>query len=351
MNIFSMMKHARLMAPADADPAPGGAAVDRGDDFTPTEADLNKAEADGKLTVEELEAERAKLGLKSTTAATPAPAKADTPAAELTEEEKAAAAAAADDKKKDTRLPLARHESILAKERAAREVLEAELRTLKQGQAAVKTSEQLTAMEQTIVTLETRYTELMADGNTKEAQAVMSQIRQNERQVIEQRATFATQAATAQAIEQVRYDATVERLEAAYPQIVATSDEYDPELVGEVLELASAYEMKGFTPSNALQKAVGYILKPASVKQKEAVVVTPRVTEEAAAAALAERTAAARKTNVATANAQPPATAKVGAPSDSAGGVLDAKSVIKMSPEKFAALSEDDLARLRGDIA
>lgn len=357
MNKTLMMMLRRYMAPAAGDEGGGGTGgtgtTDRGDDFVPADDDAAAADAAAaaaaaaaagtktELTDEEAEAERARVGLAAGKAA-------------QTDEEKAAAAAAAaaakDGKGKDTRIPLNRHTEILNRERAAREAAELEVKRLREGAQVVKTNEDIAKQEDKVTELEGKYTELMAEGKTKEAAALMKDIRQTERAIIEQKAAFANQVATAQAVEQVRFDTIIERLEEAYPQIKPGSDTYDKELVAEILEMQGAWVAKGYAPSAALQKAVGYIIKPTTGKQSDATTVTPRVsTEDAAQIAADARAAEQRKANAKASDAQPPALGKTGANSDAAGGVLDAKVAIKMPFDKFVKLSEDDLSRMRGD--
>lgn len=357
MNKTLMMMMARLyMAPAgdDGGAAGGGASVDRGDDFVPEPENEEEAAAlaaqqaaaaaaAGKTepTAEEAEAARVALGLGAGKPEVKEPKEGET------EEEKEAKGA-----KKDTRIPLNRHTEILNRERAAREAAEAEVAKLKQGQQVVTLNAEITKLEDKVAGLETRYAEALAEGKTKEAADLMKEIRTSERSIIQQRAAFDTQVATAQAVEQVRYDTTVERLETAYPQLKPGSEDFDAEVVKEVLDLQEAFELKGLPASAALQKAVGYVIKPETKKQEDATKVTPRVTEDDAAAALAAKAAReteARKRNASAANAQPPAMGKVGANGDAAGGVLDAKAVIKMPFEKFVQLDDETLSRMRGD--
>lgn len=321
------------LAPTDDTGSSNGGA-DRGDDFIATEDDDETAQA-------------------------AAAAKAD-PTATETDEDKALKGLAAgapkeegeddkDDKKgpkKDSRIPLARHKEILERERSAREAAEVELAKLREGQQVAKVNTQINASEAKVSDLEEKYAELLAEGKTKEATATMREIRQLERTIIEQKAEFTTQVAQAQAVEQVRFDMTVERLETAYPQLKPGADEFDKELVGEILEMKDAFQLKGYTPSQALQKAVGYVIKPETKKQETATTVTPRVDADKVAK---DREVDARKRNAAAANAQPPALGKAGADSDKAGGVLDAKTAIKMKYDDFVKLSDDDLARMRGD--
>jgi hypothetical protein len=46
---------------------------------------------------------------------------------------------------------------------------------------------------------------------------------------------------------------------------------------------------------------------------------------------------------------QPPSTSKVGADSDKMGGGLNSESVLKMGYDDFSKLSEETLAKMRGD--
>lgn len=341
MNIFQF-KRRRLMKPA-AEGESGASAADRGDDFVPTspEEDDAKAAADAAAKVADeskVLADAAKLGLG---AKTTEPAKAEEPPKE-------------GEPVKDTRIPLARHEQILAKERAAREALEVQLANTQRGAAVAKTNEEIAVLETKVDTLEAEYAAALAEGEVAKATALMKQIRQTERMVIEQKAEFRTQAATATAIEQVRYETTLERLTVAYPQLVPGHEDFDQGLVNEINELTDAYELKGYAPSAALQKAVSVMVKPVTARQETATTVTPRVDAAAAEAAAAKllRDTEARKRNGAAADAQPPALADKGANSDEAGGLLDAAKVIKMSFEKFmkvGAVPDDDLARMRGD--
>lgn len=353
MNTFlkRLMMNARLMAPAEDGGAAGGAAAaDRGDDFVPSDeaaaeataaAEAAAAAKAGKTTDEEaarIAADLAGKGKEGLAAGKEASAEGEG------EDGK--------DKggKKDTRIPLARHESVLARERAAREALEVENEKLRKGQHTAAVAADVGKLNTQIAEKEEKYAELLADGKTKEATALMREIRTLERSVITQEAEARTQAATADAVETVRFDAVIERLEAAYPQLRPGDEAYDKDLVAEVLEMQSAFVAKGYAPSAALQKAVGYVVKPETGKQEAAINVTPRVTEaDAAAAAKEARATEQRKKNAAAADGQPPALANAGANSDAAGGVLDAKTVIKMPFDKFSKLSEEEISRLRGD--
>ncbi len=346
-----LMTRARLMKPAEEGDSGASAAVDRGDTFEPTAEDVEAATKAGTISAEDAEAERAKLGLK---AATPKPAAATaTPDEEDPEEDEdpEEGDAPAKPTKKDDRLPRSRHEAILAGERAKREAAEREVASLKEGKVIAKTNEQIAELETKVAGLETQYAEAMAEGETKKAAALMKEIRQSERTIIEQKAEFRSQLATAQAVESIRFEAACDRLETAFPQLKEGGPEFDAEIASDVVELRDAYMLKGYSATDAIQRAVDKLLKPATAKQEAAVSVTPRVnaTEATAAAKKLERDVAARKKNADTANAQPPALATTGANSDEAGGKLDALKIIKLPFSEFMKIGDDDLARARGD--
>lgn len=326
-----LMMRAVYMKPVGED----SGAADRGDTYVPSAEELAEEEAGkAKTDPEALKTEEAaKVGLAA--------------GAKDEAKDETKAETKDDAGKKDTRIPLARHTEILARERSAREALEVQLAQTRKGQQIAATNEEIATLETKVLDLEEKYSKAMAEGEIKEAGALMRQIRESERTIIEQKAEFRTQAATATAIEEIRFQNAVERIEAAYPVLRHGHEDYDAALVEEVLELQGAYVLKGYTGAAAMQKAVSILVKPTTVKQETATTVTPRVDESAAAKQVREEEA--RKRNADAANASPPNAAKAGANSDAAGGLLDAKQAIKMPFEKFKAISDEDLSRMRGD--
>lgn len=310
----------------------GAAVVDRGDDLVaPGAPDTSAADA---VAVAE---EAARIAAEEA-------AKGGSDDEGGTEEEKKA--------RKDTRIPLERHKQVLERERTAREAVEAELARYKQGARVADVNETLSATEDKLTGMEKEYNQLLADGDIDKATAKMTEIRRMERTVSDQKADMRATEAEARAYERVQYDTTVERLESAYPILNPEHDTYDKDQVAEVLDLQSAYQMKGLTPTQALQKAAKLLLGADTKKQTAAVETTARVD----AKDVAKEVAAARKEGavakgIAAAKGTPPTSAEVGLDSDKAGGgVLTAEKAMAMSPTEFAKLSEVDLARMRGDI-
>lgn len=311
--------------------------TDRGDDFTPTEGpDAPKDEPKAEPTTED----KAKVGvteddkLEGTTTADEAGTEGEGDATKP--------------KKKDTRIPLARHEELLAKERERRQTLETELANSRQVATVAATNADIGKSEEKLLALEEEHTKLMTDGDAAAAAKKMGEIRKLERSIIESRAALNTQAAEARAYERVRYDIVCERIEEAYPALNEKHDDFDAEKSAEVVELMQGYLNTGkYTRADALQKAVKMLMPAETTRQTTA--VTSDVKVDPAKVAAEKRATDARTKAANAAGQQPPNLAKVGMDSDKMGGKLDATKVIKMSQDDFAKLSDETLASMRGD--
>lgn len=310
-------KFFRLYAP---EPGESGS-VDRGDvlsedrDIDPENPDAVKDDPKVRELKEEIEAEEAK-----------------------DEEPKA---------KKDSRIPLSRHKEILEKEREQRAALERQLAQYQQGSQLASVNEEITALENNVLKLEKEYANLLTDGEIDKATAVMQQIRKAERDMAESKSDMKIHAAEIRATERARYNTALERVEAAFPTLNPDHDDYDEAAMAEVADLKSAYEMKGLTPTAALQKAVKMIVEPRTTRQEVATSSNPRVNEKDVAA---ERKKGAVEKTVKAVSKTPPSLSRVGLDGDKLGGGADsAEAVMRMSQKEFAQLSDEALARMRGD--
>jgi hypothetical protein len=360
----------RYMAPAGADGAQDGGAVDRGDDFTPTgddatppakpAADASKADdADPDADETELKAAAkrgadAKKGLRAQGEGDEKDVDPDDPDADEEAEKKPAP-------KKDSRVPLARHKELLQKERERRETLERQLAQYQQGEKVAEHNAKLTEDETKLAALEKEYGQLLKDGKIDEATAKMTEVRRLERSIVQRDADMKLAAAESRAIETVRYNTALDRVESAYPALNPDHDDFDKDKSAEVIEVMQGLKAAGRTPTDALQRAVKYVMgAPATTDQKTAISVTPRADKDAVAEELegdkdvkaikaAERKEAATKKALDATGKQPPTTKGVGLDSDKAGGPLNAKTVVKLSHEEFSKLDDATLARMRGD--
>lgn len=347
----------RYMAPAgDGKDLGGGGAEDRGDNFEPTDdeptdVEVKKPAAKAKEAVKDPDAAEDDADDADGEKAKAAAAKAKEAAAKDGEEDP-------DDKdpKKDTRLPLSRHKAILAKEREAREALETKLAQYEKGNQVAVINEDITKAETKVASLDEEYTKLITDGEHGKAAAKMQEIRKLEREIADAKGDLKAAAATAQAVEKVRYDTTVDRLEAAYPVLDPQHDDHDAEKTQDVLDLASTYRTRGLTPAAALQKAAKTLLGAETKKQTEAIERKARVDEDEVEAETKrqakelERKQAQVKKNLDASKAQPADTTKRGADTDKAGGGIHPKDVMKMSQDDFNKLDEETLSKMRGDV-
>ena len=335
MPLFLRTMMTRVQAPAKDDDLPGG---DYGDDFEPTGADADDA-ADGDDPAGGASGDDG----------------ADEPTSELREvvedpEEAPAAGAKGTGTPKTGKgkfIPVDRHEKLLKKERARREELEAQLQQSRAGQEVVKVNDSLEKIEDTLVTMEEKYNDLLAEGDTKGAAALMTQIRRKNAELNALAAQHRDAEVMARAVEKVRYDEALDRIEEAFPELDPDADEYDSEIFQDVVDLMQAGRARGLSPTKALQRAVQRVMGVDTAAQKRAVTATPRVNEDNVAS---RRRGDAVKRNIDAARRTPPATHRVGAGNDAAGGALTAKAVMQMDEDEFAKLSDKDLARLRGDI-
>lgn len=248
--------------------------------------------------------------------------------------------------KKDTRIPLSRHEALLAKERERREAAERQVAQYQNSTQVAKTNEDLTKLEDTVLDMEGKYNKLMADGEVEKARELMTKIRQTERSIIKAQSDAQMAVAMAQAAESARYSIALERIEEAYPELNEDHDDYDAEKMADVADLKAVYMRRGTTPTQALQKAVlKFFPKTETKAQEDATTVAPRVSEKDVAA---ERKKLAAGKTADAVTRQPASTSKAG--TDNTRTVsLTPQDVIKMSQDKFAKLDEAELAKLRGD--
>jgi hypothetical protein len=343
----------RYMSPAGdgTDAGGGGDAGDRGDDFTPTgdDAKADKDAPSGKDAADKIVKDAKDAGKN---------------ADEETDEEKAAKAKAGKDaeddddkdekgeKRKDTRIPVSRHKELLEKERLARTEVEKKLARYEQGDRVAVINDEITKAEEKVTALDAEYAALITDGKHSDAAAKMKEIRKLEREIGDKKANLSAAEATSRAIETVRYQTTVERLEEAYPVLNPDHEDFDQEQAVDVRDLAATYtQHKGMTPAEAIQKAAIKLLGSTTKKQEDATTVKARVDkEEADAVARAEaRKKKQVEKNLETSGKQPPDTSKLGADHDKAGGGIEAKDVLRMSHDDFVKLDEATLARMRGD--
>lgn len=315
----------------DGSDLPGGDA-DYGDDFTPTD--------DG---AEDVPAAKDDADDEPTTADEDLRAAAE----ELEEGTEEAKKTGTPKSGKGKFIPLDRHEKLLKKERARREELEAQLSQSRAGQQMAQANEDLSRVEDELVAMEAKYNDLLAEGDTQAAAQLMTQIRRKNAELSSITAAQRDAEVMARAVEKVRFDEALDRIEEAYPELDPESGDYDEDTYQDVYDLMMAGRQRGLSATKALQRAVARVMGAETTAQKRATTATPRVDENDVAS---RRRGEAVRRNLDAARRTPPATHRISANNDAAGGALTAKAVMNMSEDDFEKLSDKDLARLRGDV-
>ena len=303
MNPFlqKLLNRYQKQADDDGSDLPGGDA-DYGDDFTPTD--------DG---AEDVPAAKDDAGDE------PAAADEDLRAAaeELEEGTEEAKKTGTPKSGKGKFIPLDRHEKLLKKERARREELEAQLSQSRAGQQMAQANEDLSRVEDELVAMEAKYNDLLAEGDTQAAAQLMTQIRRKNAELNSITAAQRDAEVMARAVEKVRFDEALDRIEEAYPELDPDSDEYDEDTYQDVYDLMMAGRQRGLSATKALQRAVARVMGAETTAQKRATTATPRVDENDVAS---RRRGEAVRRNLDAARRTPPATHRISANNDAAGG-------------------------------
>lgn len=251
---------------------------------------------------------------------------------------------------KDAKIPKARFDEAVGKEREAREAAErraAELeRQLQERARTQETSAKVEELEAQISALEKKHADLLLDGDSEGAAALMRQIRHAERQIARAEAVAETQRHMTQTLEAERVETVIARMEADFPQFNPQSEQYDQDLVELVLtKQRSLIEREGMSPSKALERAGKDVAERFLVERQEQ--------GERAGLGKAEsqtdRKAAQVQKNLDTQKRQAPSMKDAGLDSDKA-GIQGKVDVTKLTAEEFAALPESTKAKLRGDV-
>lgn len=243
-------------------------------------------------------------------------------------------------KKRNIRIPKSRFDEAQAKARAREQALLEEIERLKGGQQASATQKAVSDMRSKIEELQDKYEDLILDGKKDEARKIRKQVDAMREELVEYQTSVKSDAARKAAVDELSYNAQLAGFEAKYPALNPEHEDFDEDRTNEVATLLNAFVKSGTKRSDALAKAVRYVLG-APPEQK---------VSDAAKALAEERAKKAREKAAEADKKQPPSNAKVGLDSDKAGkGGEQGIDVMRMSQDKFSKLDEETKARLRGD--
>jgi hypothetical protein len=200
------------------------------------------------------------------------------------------------------------------------------------AQAAAPTDSTAQVMDERLVEIDQKIEQARLDGDADAIVRLSTEARGIERELFTVIAREEAQHAGSAAQENVKLDTLIENLETTYDILNPDSENFDKEVIGEVLDLQSAFVARGDTPSVAMLKAVSYVIPE------------ERVIDEIGA----KRTTNVKK-NLDAASRTAPGTNDIGNDSSAGGISTDTPDVSQMSEEEFDALPESTLKRLRGD--
>lgn len=308
---------------------------DRGDDFTPVVSEVKEPEAKGPddKESEEKEGEDQPRG----------------PDGKFAKKD--------DGQPADQRIPKARFDEAVNKERERAEAAERRLAELEarltKSEPTKPTVDPRTAevdtLDSKIVELHAKRDGFLADGNAEKASELLREIRAEERKLMRLEAEMIAEEkagrATSQASEESLVDGVVATLESTYEVLRKGSETYNERMIDLVVAEQQRLMATGLSPSKALLKAGTDIME--LVGQKK----TTETKDETKGEDLKEsRRKEALAKNLDTAKRQPGALKDVGLDSNAAGAKSVNLEVDKMTDKEFGALSEEQLANLRGDF-
>jgi hypothetical protein len=242
-------------------------------------------------------------------------------------------------------VPKGRFDEAIDKERAAREAAERRAQELEhmlqQRQQYQAKTEQTEELEAKIAEMEKQHALLLLDGEGDKAAELMRSIRHTERQIARAEAQADARVTTNQILEAERFELSVAKLEADYPELNPKSENYDRELVEMILDRQSRLVQNGTSPSKAIVEATDFVMRRAAKQGGE-----PQ--QGLAAAKAPDRKTAQVAKNLEVRDKQPPSMKDVGMDSDKAGEKA-LPPISQMSLEEFDALPAATKARLRGD--
>lgn len=248
-----------------------------------------------------------------------------------------------DAKSKKIYIPKERFDSAVKKARLAEEAAVKRAEALETQLKAQQGKVDAEKIDKEIDELSDKLDDAVRDGVKEEAKRLRAEIRAKTQMLADARAEVKAQYATAMAVEQIRYNALVDRMEIEHPELNPDNeDTFDEELVAEVSELKTAFEKSGLSSSESLSKALKAVYRNGPKPADEKKVDAKDKADDRKADSVAKGLDTKKK--------QPPGPGiKAGASSDKAGKKEASLNVGRMSDKEFDKLPEDERKRARGD--
>jgi len=259
------------------------------------------------------------------------------------EREEREAQEAEEARKRNIRIPKARFDEAVSKARAREAELNRRIEELEGQLGSTAQTDEISDMKSRIEEMQDKYEDLIMDGDKEAARKIRRQIDGMRDDLIELQTSTKSDFARKAAIDDMKYESALARVESEYPELNPDLDSFDDEKTDEVAVLVEAFMARGFNRHASLQKAVKYVMGEPKSRTKA-------VADEEAAVVKADRARKAREKAAEADKKQPAPIGKTGLDSDKAGvaGELGI-DIMKLSQDKFSKLDEETKARLRGD--
>lgn len=243
-------------------------------------------------------------------------------------------------------IPKARFDEQIAKERERAEAAERRAEELEKQAAQVTRSLDIDRAVNDVAQLRKDERKALLDGDEDKAAQLSTQADRLNRQIAIAESGELTGQAKDQALEDIRFEMTLERLEDKYPTLVATHEDYDQDVVDDILDKQRGLmQRERLSPSKALAKATETVMRRQAPAPE-----TEEKTGLAAAQSGEPRKAAAIAKNLDAAARQPGSLNEAGMDSDKAGQTKPTPSASAMTLEEYEALPEATRAKMRGDF-
>jgi hypothetical protein len=259
--------------------------------------------------------------------------------------EKAAAAGGKPVERKQNLVPQERVNEIVGRARARAEGLETRVQEL---EAELRKGEELdfAEVETELDKLEKEYLKLVrVDGKEEEAAALRRNIRTMERRVNNMQAVYFARGQSDEAINRMRTDAVIDELEQTYAFLDPHDKEnYDPDIIAEILQYQKGFVAAGIAPHDAMVKAANYVLSQLELAPADEGAGGEGDTSARNTDGLRGKEELARR--------QPPNLSRAGKGGAPKG--VEAEALAQAGQQRFnklrPKLDEDTLSRARGDF-
>lgn len=206
-------------------------------------------------------------------------------------------------------------------------------RRLQRRESDEKITGELADLEKKAAAAEKAYNDALSTDPEK-AQQALNDLRSIDRKIARLEAAAEAESRIDQRFEQKEFERTLESIIEQYPELDSNNDEVDQDAIDEINELFASFVNNGTPKSQAMQRAVGYVMKP---KQKDT--SAPLGGEEKKA----DRSEEARRLAADANKRQPPSTKDI--------GVADTARVkTPKNVKELDDMTEEELAIARGDI-